>query len=682
MKRTLLATLLTAVVSLTGMAVEVKNVKVTTTPLGELTNTPERVPYSSTTRDVLVNENFELLTNGTMTAPDFDNPLASLEGDVAIDPALMHGEQWYGHKVYQAGGALAMKTESMDQAILNTPRNDYSGSVRITFMARALPTEWVGEEGNDMTDMSATLMVGIADEQGRKLDVNVTKSNLADLRLYADMGWTEVNIEFDNYSAYNGVSIIFAGYNTLLLDDIKVTTSSEEFIAAPYVTGVTDMTDNSFTIHWEKVRKSYNYYVWLYSVAGTDPETGEEIYQIEFPKELLQQIASSGMTVEEYIEDMGGADSPYLKYDIVNRHGDLSYTFKDLDPNKDYLYGVMSHNVNQFSEKKLHKIMEIPTPVIAEPTEADFTETSFTGQWNNVSKADYYEVNLYGVKVVEEDNEDYPIFFEDFDKTSNYSNATNLAEATPCTSTMTMADVADNAGWDINGPLAMEIPEMGEYPLCYMLDGWFGVGMNMTVSSPAIYVGNGDKVNLEMHLQCDNADAPIVMQFANSMYMAEMGGAKEVEAMLELPTNGEEQTKFELACMDQEGLPLYIDYISITQALYEGDLLYSSLSSEQLANGENTVVFSDLDKEPYDVFAYTVTAVKNDGRRSAPSARMLFDFNKKSAYDGIDEIKTDAKAGVVEVARYSLDGRLLDAPTPGINIVRYSDGSSSKVLIK
>ena len=44
-----------------------------------------------------------------------------------------------------------------------------------------------------------------------------------------------------------------------------------------------------------------------------------------------------------------------------------------------------------------------------------------------------------------------------------------------------------------------------------------------------------------------------------------------------------------------------------------------------------------------------------------------------------DEIQA---AEAVETARYTLDGRRIDAPVKGINIVRYSDGSVRKVMVK
>lgn len=682
MKKLLLNMLLAASFSL-GSFAQVSNVKVTVTPLGENLENRHNMPFSSTSTDILVNENFDAFTNGTETEPDFETPLASLDSDVSIDPALMHGEQWYGHKIYQAGGALAMQTFSMDQCILNTPRMDYSGSVRITFITRALTSRWVDEEGEPMEDNSAHLIVGISDEQGRKIETNQTTSNLAELQMYADMGWSEVTIEFENYSAYNGVSVVFAGTGTLLIDDIKITSSIEDFIPVPYVTGVTDITETSFTIHWEKMRKSYNYYVWLYTYEGKDPETGEDIYKIVFPQQVLDMIeADPDLTLEKYIENQGGIDSPYLKYDIVGRHGDLSYTFKDLDPTKEYGFAVMSHNVFKFSEKKIHKVNQLPTPEVLEAT--DFTETSFKANWAKVTKADNYNVSLYGVDVVEEDNDEYELLREDFDKTSEYSDAIFTDKATPCTSEMTIDDFTSTPGWTLNGPLALETPD-GEMPLCYLLDGYFGCGMNLTLSTPELYIANSDKVRVKMHFICDNATAPIVIQFAGGLYMSNLDGNSDATADIELPTNGLERSKFEIACSDPEGLPLYIDYISITQPLKKGDMIYTSLNTTQVPAGETSVVFENLDQYNYNVFGYSVTATKLDGRISEPSKYAYVDMKNMENYDpttGISEVETTTEGDVREVARYSIDGTLLNKPTKGLNIIRYSDGTTKKVIIK
>lgn len=667
-----------------NLSAQVANVRVNVTPLGGKFENRYEAPFSSTARDILVNENFEAMTYGTPEAPDFSNPLASLDQDVAIDPELTHGSQWYGHKIYQAGGALAMQSLSMDQCILNTPRMDYSGSVRLTFITRALTSTWTDEEGKLLSDNSAHLIVGISDEQGRKIETNQTKSNLAELQLYADMGWVEVTIEFDNYSAYNSVSIVFAGTNTLLIDDIKVTSSIDEFIAVPSVTGVTDVTETSFTIHWEKMRKSYNYYIWLYTYEGKDPETGEDKYSIVFPQYILDMIeADPDMTIEDYIESKGGPDSPYLNYDIVNRYGDMSYTFTDLDPSKEYCFAVMSHNVYMFSEKILHRVEQLPTPEALDAT--DITESSFNANWTKVTRADNYSVSLYGVEVVENDDENYELLREDFNKTSEYTNASEIDSATPCTTDMTIDDMTATTGWSINGPLAMETPEGEVIPLCYMLDGYFGCGMNLTLSSPELYVANNDFVNVEMHVKCENPDAPIVIQFAGDLYMSTMGGNTDAVANVQLPTNGLEKAKFEMACSEPNGLPLYIDYISITQPVKKGNVILTSLETTQLEADETSLVFDNLDNYGFSVFAYDVTATDTDGRTSEPSERAFVDLKNGAPYDpgtiDIEYVET-TESDVHEVARYTIDGIRLNAPAKGINIIRYSDGTTKKVIVK
>lgn len=57
------------------------------------------------------------------------------------------------------------------------------------------------------------------------------------------------------------------------------------------------------------------------------------------------------------------------------------------------------------------------------------------------------------------------------------------------------------------------------------------------------------------------------------------------------------------------------------------------------------------------------------------------DFGEIKEYDvsGVDKVDNHSEAK--EVSRYSLDGQLLSAPVKGLNIVRYSDGSTKKAVV-
>jgi hypothetical protein len=42
----------------------------------------------------------------------------------------------------------------------------------------------------------------------------------------------------------------------------------------------------------------------------------------------------------------------------------------------------------------------------------------------------------------------------------------------------------------------------------------------------------------------------------------------------------------------------------------------------------------------------------------------------------------EAEESIVETARYDINGRPLNAPTNGVNIVKYSDGSFEKEFVR
>ena len=52
---------------------------------------------------------------------------------------------------------------------------------------------------------------------------------------------------------------------------------------------------------------------------------------------------------------------------------------------------------------------------------------------------------------------------------------------------------------------------------------------------------------------------------------------------------------------------------------------------------------------------------------------------EESELMAIKDIKTD---GIIGVAYYSLDGRRLKSPQKGINIIRRSDGTTKKMIVR
>ena len=66
---------------------------------------------------------------------------------------------------------------------------------------------------------------------------------------------------------------------------------------------------------------------------------------------------------------------------------------------------------------------------------------------------------------------------------------------------------------------------------------------------------------------------------------------------------------------------------------------------------------------------------------SMDGGRMVVDL-KSGKSQSVDEEEIQIAPEAVEVERYTLDGRRVNAPVPGLNIIRYSDGSVRKVMVK
>ena len=83
------------------------------------------------------------------------------------------------------------------------------------------------------------------------------------------------------------------------------------------------------------------------------------------------------------------------------------------------------------------------------------------------------------------------------------------------------------------------------------------------------------------------------------------------------------------------------------------------------------------------IFMNVTLAVPNKGLGAYQKAPVWKKFRSIDSFDwdGIDGVGIDG-ANIEEVARYDINGRLLTEPTQGINIVRMSDGSVRKELVK
>lgn len=676
MKRWLLSSLLAA-----GMIAGASaGVKVTVTPIGNLPEKSQQNPLKSvSTAEILVNEDFSNFKEGTESAPDYENNLASMWTTDLIDPALTNGQQWYGNDIYSAGGCVALSTKNYNYpAYLMTPRMDYSGSVKLSFNVKYEYVEFEDGNGNLLHWTGSSCGVYLTSPTHNSFDlVGVENSNydrLAAIRLYQNQGWYEVEVEFDNYSAYNDASILFKTTEAILLDNIKVTSSVDNFIASPTAIEIFDVKEDSFSVRFDPVRKSFNYYMYLYTLEGYD-EAGDPIYYPVPDPELAAELEEYGMTWEEYVdmEFEGNIFNPYCCYGRVEEFKPTVFTYTGLDPATDYYFGIRSHYVFTFSELEIIPANVIAAPNVLEAT--DITKNGFMANWTPVVKADTYEVALYGTSRVEADEAKYIVFEEDFSNLAAYSESSNIYEPTVLDeqSGITIDDLTGVSGW---------ITNMKKF---YITDNGFGLkGYDAQIGTPMIDVENSDEITLYIQAKATTDAGGFKIGFCGKVYDVSFEEA-EFEGELTLPTNGEKESRLVLAGDGQSDL--FIEHLSVTQSLKAGDYVFYYLGTNILSKDQTSLSFTDLDTDNYYMYSYGVRAVKGEGLsriESVESDRMVVDLtNGSSGTVGVTSVELNVDhAEVVEVARYTLDGRLISEPQKGMNIVKYSDGSVKKVMIK
>lgn len=116
----------------------------------------------------------------------------------------------------------------------------------------------------------------------------------------------------------------------------------------------------------------------------------------------------------------------------------------------------------------------------------------------------------------------------------------------------------------------------------------------------------------------------------------------------------------------------------------ENGKYYATLGN--LSNGESqelsytvnmTTKQAVLNVLDYDKVAVVAMVLDNSGK--------VLNANKyylSGMETGVRDVNTDTEMNVREVLRYTIDGRIIRTGQPGVNIIRMSDGSTRKVLVK
>ena len=84
----------------------------------------------------------------------------------------------------------------------------------------------------------------------------------------------------------------------------------------------------------------------------------------------------------------------------------------------------------------------------------------------------------------------------------------------------------------------------------------------------------------------------------------------------------------------------------------------------------------------YDTPLETVYVVDEDAKTAYQAEYPWYGYEIVVMPTGIDEVETDKTAAPTIVGYYDLNGKLINGKQRGAVIVRYSDGTARKVLVK
>ena len=194
----------------------------------------------------VVDEDFSNFTKGSESEPDPNNICAE---DWSIPDSYFKQPGWTGSYVTQAGGAAFVSW-----GCLNTPQGDYSGTITVTFKAKA-------------ADSNSSDKV--------RLNVGV----LFDIEAGTQIGWDSYDVEKGDWKEYKlvvnstyGGTDAFVQFNTwsdVLIDDVKVT-KQQNYIAEPTLLKATDFTYDGFTANWQEVGGADQYLLSVFKLTPTE----------------------------------------------------------------------------------------------------------------------------------------------------------------------------------------------------------------------------------------------------------------------------------------------------------------------------------------------------------------------------------------------------------------------------
>lgn len=482
--------------------------------------------------------------------------------------------------------------------------------------------------------------------------------------LVYDSEWHTMTAIFENASPTNSLEFNpYLAAEGILIDNVKVI-ASDDLVAAPEALQPLAADETSFTARWKSVSGA-TYLLDVYT-KGVD---GVKDYLVKDREETGTSALVEGLV----------AGNVYY-YTVRAKKGE-----------------TVSDYSNEIEVVEVLESVDAPKALPA----TNVTETGFTANWEAVAKATRYMVQLTRIETLTE-SKSVNILDEDFSKVDkgtltnvdfisssdidSYTKVPGWSTYMECVAKgyMGISPYSDNGGF-IKTP-ALNLSHDG---------GKFTVALNMAEGSFGTYY---EGTNVEIRIYNGDSEEPVETK---TVVLAKNFKDYTLEF-----TNGTEGTYVEVYYNGNK--KLFVDYITVSQVLSEGDVYSSVVEDRELENVTSTtfeVPLTESVSYSYQVVAYARTVVDGeiDYMPSAPSDVVNVKLTS-SSIDGVqettDNLKVYAENGgvVVELAAdavinvYNAAGQQTASVSgrqganhisvaSGLNIVKVG-AKSAKVLVR
>lgn len=369
-----------------------------------------------------------------------------------------------------------------------------------------------------------------------------------------------------------------------------------------------------------------------------------------------------------YLEAVFGDNSSQFGGDdtYYDDSEDCTYTFSGLEPTTEYYYRVRSHYQRQFSKSTTYHAFGVSAPEGL--TATGITSDGYTANWQPAPKATGYTVSDYSVYTAVDDEKDHVLIEETFDKVADSADNIDDMVTLDNYDDTQLDDYADYAGWTgvNNGTL----------------NGMLGCSYNYYygyLQTPELNSSHADEMTVSVKAYGYYGDA-LLIYTDDDTYTIDFddqgdGEHGYLDKSVTLKTGGKDQ---KLVILTNAGAPFAIDYFKATQDVSAGDRVLTFNATGTTAAGEESYTFGSLKGDGHAFRVKSRYALDGDTATSDQSATVYVDLAKGTS--GINEACTDGAPR--ETARYSVSGTALQRPAAGLNIVKISDGSVKKVVVK